>query len=318
MVLTRSAVFARVILAAALVLAAACSTDRGADELFAPGGAGVPVVDAVLVVGELFPDLYLTRSLAPNESFTLARAGISGATVTIRGAGTTMVYLAGGGPGQYSPPVTAAVIQPSTRYDLTVDLPDGGTLRASTTTPARIQVREWVLLDEDGSSVLQRMSTFGDHGDTVYFQPENQLVYPDGLVEIRLDAAPAPGYQVGLASIDLGSSLLIDADFLDEEDLDEFTRTNSSPPVEAESASIRVPWFAIYYEGRYKMRVFAMDRNWFDLARTDPVLGAGGIGFGGEAGDAFTRPIFHVEGGIGLFGSMSVDSVGFYVNPPGP
>lgn len=302
----------------ALVLAMSCSTDRSADELFAPGGVGVPVVDAMLVVGRPFPDVYVTRSLSPGESFSLDRAAILGATVTIDGGGTTLVYLTGNdSPGQYSAPITGASIQPSTVYNLTVNLPDGGTLRATTRTPSPIQVLEWVLLDDSGTQVVQRMSTFAEDADSVYFQPENQLVYPDGLVEIRLAASPATGYQIGLASLDLGSQLLIDADFLDEQDLENFTRTNGSPPLDAQNV-LRIPWFAIYFEGRYKMRVFAMDRNWYDLARTDPVLGSGGIGFGGEAGDGFNRPIFHVEGGIGLFGSMSVDSVGFYVHPPAP
>jgi hypothetical protein len=315
MVLKKPGTLLHSIGAAALVSLAACSTDRDPGELFATGGVGVPVVDAVLVVGEGFPDVYLTRTLAPDEAFSLDRAAISGATVTIRGGATTVVYLDGGSPGRYSPPVSGAAVLPETRYDLTVDLPDGGTLRATTTTPAPIRVREWVLLDDTGTSVEQWMSTFTDAGDSVYYQPENQLVYTEGLVEIRLDAAPAQGYQVGLASIDLASPLLVDADFLDEEDLENFTRTNNSPPFSAETDAIRIPWFAIYYGGRYKMRVFAMDRNWFDLARTDPVLGGAGIGFGGEAGDSFNRPIFHVEGGIGLFGSASSDSVGFYVNP---
>ncbi len=318
MVLMRRARLAQWIGVAALMSMAACSTDRDPDELFAPGGVGVPVVDAMLVVGETFPDLYLTRTLAPDEPFSLARAGIASATVTISWNGGSLDYQ-GGSSGHYVAPITGAVILPSTRYDLTVDLPDGGTLRATTTTPAPIQVREWVLLDDTGATVLQRMSTFADTGDSVYYQPENQLVYTEGLVEIRLDVTPAQGYQVGLASLDLASPLLIDADFLDEEDLDNFTRTNSSPPFAvATTTAIRIPWLAIYFAGSYKMRVFAMDRNWFDLARTDPVLGGAGIGFGGEAGDSFNRPIFHVEGGIGLFGSTSVDSVGFYVNPPTP
>jgi len=318
MVLRRRGTLGQWIGAAVLVSMAACSTDRDPDELFAPGGAGVPVVDAVLVVGQAFPDVYLTRTLAPDEPFSLERAAISGATVTIRGDTTTIVYVDGGAPGQYSAPVTGDTILPATRYDLTVDLPGGGTLRATTTTPAWIRVREWVLLDDTGSTVLQQLSTFAETGDSVYYQPENQLVYPQGLVEIRLDAAPAQGYQVGLSSLDLASPLLIDADFLDEEDLDDFTRANSSPPFAVTTTAIRIPWLAIYFEGTYKMRVFAMDRNWFDLALTDPVLGGAGIGFGGEAGDSFNRPIFHVEGGIGLFGSMSVDSVGFYVHPPAP
>ena len=37
--------------------------------------------------------------------------------------------------------------------------------------------------------------------------------------------------------------------------------------------------------------------------------------FGELAGDSFQRPLFRVQGGIGLFGSASVDSIGFVVLP---
>jgi hypothetical protein len=59
-------------------------------------------------------------------------------------------------------------------------------------------------------------------------------------------------------------------------------------------------------------RTYALDRNWYDLVRSDPDEGGS---FGGLAGDEFERPLFHVEGGIGLFGSAAVDSVGFVVLP---
>jgi hypothetical protein len=45
------------------------------------------------------------------------------------------------------------------------------------------------------------------------------------------------------------------------------------------------------------------------------ISGAAGPVVGGNAGDGFERPIFHVEGGVGLFGSASVDSIGFVVLP---
>ena len=57
-----------------------------------------------------------------------------------------------------------------------------------------------------------------------------------------------------------------------------------------------------------------MDRNWFDLVRTQPE-GGGGFGFGGNFGEGVDPPLFHVQGGIGLFGSASVDSTGFRINP---
>ena len=77
---------------------------------------------------------------------------------------------------------------------------------------------------------------------------------------------------------------------------------------------VRLPWFGIYFEGRHHYKVYAVDRNWYDLVRTTPQTG-GGLGFGGNAGDGVEPPIFHVEGGIGLFGSASVDSVGFFILP---
>jgi len=60
--------------------------------------------------------------------------------------------------------------------------------------------------------------------------------------------------------------------------------------------------------------MFVLDENWFDLVRSTP-QNDGALGFGGNIGDNFERPIFNIEGGIGLFGSASVDSLGFYIHP---
>lgn len=304
---------------ACLLIALACSTEREDDELFAPGGVGVLVVDALLVVGQPFGEIYLSETVAPDEPFSRENAGVDGADVTVEGGGSVLQYGYGGAgpPGTYIPLSGGEIVLPSTTYRFTATLPDGRVLRATTTTPAHIDVSEWVLLDDAGSAVLQTLSTFEEDADTVYYQPENQLTYTQGILAARMTDQASAGYQIGLVSLDLGSRLLIDADFLEEEDLDDFERINSSPPLDYE-ATLRIPWLAIYYEGRYNLRVVSLDRNWFDIVRTDPALGAGGFGFGGEAGDTSTRPIFHVEGGIGVFGSVSSDSVGFYVNPLSP
>ena len=59
------------------------------------------------------------------------------------------------------------------------------------------------------------------------------------------------------------------------------------------------------------MRIYAVDRNWYDYVRSGPE--AQESWYGGLAGENFRQPLFHVEGGIGLFGSASVDSLGFVV-----
>ena len=91
-------------------------------------------------------------------------------------------------------------------------------------------------------------------------------------------------------------------------------RANQSPPFAASDGIVRWPWFAVVFTGRSLIKVYALDHNWFEYARSSPDLQEQG-GFGGLAGENFERPFFQVEGGIGLFGSASVDSVGFVVLP---
>ncbi len=93
-----------------------------------------------------------------------------------------------------------------------------------------------------------------------------------------------------------------------------FPRSGSSPALSGEEGYLRLPWFSIYYDGRHLYKVFAVDGNWFDLVRSIPE-GGGGIGFGGNLGDGVDPPIWHINGGIGLFGSAAVDSLGFFIAP---
>jgi hypothetical protein len=197
---------------------------------------------------------------------------------------------------------------------LTVVTEENERLTATTTTPPRLEVAEWVLLDATGSTVERRLQTFITWGDSVYYAPENQLVYSEGLFEVRLKPSTPAGYQVGVFSLDLESDFVIDPEFLEDEDFEEFERRFSSPPILPSETTIRLPWFAIVFQGRYMIAVFAVDRNWYDLARSAEGFGGGG-GFGGNLGDNFERPIFNVNGGIGLFGSASADTVGFFIHP---
>jgi hypothetical protein len=189
---------------------------------------------------------------------------------------------------------------------------DGRRVWAVTRTPEPFQVADWLLLDDRGETTQSRLATFQDYGDAVFTRPENQLLYTQGLLEARFDPAGIVGVQVGLFSRTPDSPLVIDPDLVEDEELD---RINSSPPYLPQDGAVRLPWFAIFFEGKYVLKIWTMDANWFDLARTDPVLSGGGFGFGGQAGDDFERPIFHIEGGIGLFGSGAVDSIGIVVHP---
>jgi hypothetical protein len=218
-------------------------------------------------------------------------------------------------PGIYLPSGAFPTVAPETVYRLEITSVAGERVTASTTTPPRLSVTDWVLLDDDAATVNRELRTYAELGDNVYDAPENQLVYTEGLLEAWVAPVVTAAYQAGIYALEPDSGFVFDPAFLEEEDFEEFEPNIASPPILNSETEIRLPWFAIYFKGRYKIKIFAVDRNWFDLVRTVPALAGGGPGFGGNAGDDFERPIFHVFGGIGIFGSASMDSVGFTVHP---
>jgi len=309
-----------VVLALAALWLAGCSTDREPGDLFAPEGQGTLVVDVTMQTGKPFPVVLLTRAMRPDEPFFLANWIVVGATVVITDAltGVTMTYTEGVEGGRYYPNAPDVLVAPGHTYNLRVTTREGEVLTATTTTPERFIIDNWVLKDDTGSNVIRTLRTFLELGDSVYYAPENQLVYSEGLLEARFKDAAVPHYQVGIFSLDWDSDLVIDPEFLDEEDLADLERYISSPPFIGDGGSLRLPWFAIFYAGRYKLKIYALDRNWYDLVRSVPELG-GGPTFGGNTGEGFESPIFHINGGIGLFGSASADSIGFFIHPrPAP
>lgn len=295
-----------------------CSTDRDVAELFGPDESGVLVVDAVLLVGRPFPIVLLTRTARPDQLYEITAAVEGGAQVTITGGDQVVSYRSHSElPGLYYPilldPPASGVVEPNTTYRLRVETTRDEVVTATTTTPESFAIDEWVILDDDDLSVMQRFEGYAAAGDSIYAR--NQVIYSRGLLQANFRRPEVPAFQVGIFSLDEGSPYAIDPDFFDDEDFEDLDRVESSPPFEARDGLLRLPWFAIYFEGRYQMKVYALDRNWYDLVRSVPELGGGGPGFGGTAGDDFDDPIFHVEGGIGLFGSAAVDSIGFFVLP---
>jgi hypothetical protein len=306
----------------AVLLGLGCSTDRNPGDLLAPGEIGVIVVDAQLIVGEPMPQILLRTTQSPDRPYDSFNARLNGASVeVVASTGDTIRYVnhaIGGYRPESAFPGPAPDVLPNTTYALRVVAPDGRVVTARTTTPDSFRVRDWVLLDDPTLVVRRRLATredFPGDPDSVYTADSNQLIYQDGLLEARFDRGNAIGYQVGLFSRECCSPLVIDADFLSEEDKADLDRESSSPPFVADESSIRLPWFAIFFEGRYDIRIYMVDRNWYDLARSLQFLGDSNIAFGSNAGDDFERPIFHVEGGIGLFGSAARDEIGFTIHP---
>ena len=291
-----------------------CAAERQPGELFGPAEEDLLVVDGLLFVGKPLADIFVRRTVDPGQPYNRQRASVNDARVVVRQGDQVFAYSADpDSAGRYLPPPWAPLVAPETLYRVEVDA-GGKQLRAQTLTPPAIAIREAVLLDESTLDEIRRFRLFSQIGDSVYSAPENQVDYLEGLVEARINPVDVPAFQIGVFSLDPDSDFVIDADFLEEDDYEEFEREGSSPPLEFSEGNVRMPWFVIAFSGRYLIRVNALDQNWYDYIRTSPDEDGGPNG-GGLAGDNFDRPQFNVEGGIGLFGSAAVDSLGFFVLP---
>ncbi len=312
-------------LLAAWLFVGGCSADRNLGELLVPDDVGVLVLDGFLVVGRPLPAMRLTRTANPDATFELEQITVPDvARFLVRiwrdgqVLGDPIEYRYNPNIFAYQPaPGVGGVhrVLPDTRYDLEIVTWAEERLTATTTTPPAFSIPEWVILDEAGESTMQTLTHYDEvtFPDQVY--KENEVVYSVGLLEAQFERPDVPAFQVGIFSLDLDSDYVIDPDFFEEEDFEDLDRIGSSPPLAGEDGTLRLPWFAIYFEGRYKVKIYAMDQNFYDLVRSAPELSGGGPGFGGQIGDNFERPIFNIEGGIGLFGSAAVDSIGFFVKP---
>ena len=264
-----------------------CSSERDPATLFGPAERVTIVVDAVLYVDRTLPEIIVTRTRAANVAITEEAAAVNDAEVTVLQGLAEYRYESVGHLGRYLPPPGSPKVRPSTEYRLRVNAL-GREVHGVTVTPGRISLDEIAIVEETSMEVIRR------------FDPEssrrNEVVYREGLIEVRFDPLDVEAYQVVV---------------LEGEPDDE----GGSPPLEARDGRLLLPWFAIGSSGEHQVEVYALDRNLFDFLRSVVASGQNAFGFGSLAGDTFERPVFNLDGGIGVFGSASVDTFGFVVLP---
>ncbi len=302
-----------VLMVGCLTALVGCKAERDPSSLFGPDASGVLVVDALLIVDKPLPQVLISETVKANAGYSERWEGVGDAEVVISQGEQTFLYSPGFAAGYYMPPSNAPLVLPNTIYHLRVRS-QGREATGQTITPGRFDIREAVLLDDETLEVIRPLNRYED-GNV----EENRIVYQDGLLEMRFDPLPVSGYHIAIESLDPTSDFVIYSDLVDEDERADFERYGSSPAFEGTDGIVRFPWFAVAFAGPHVIRIYAVDKNWFDLIRSVPEFfqDDDGNAFqpGGLAGDNFERPLFHVDGGIGIFGSASVDSVGFVVLP---
>ena len=263
-----------------------CSGERDPATLFGPAERETIVVDAVLYVDRVLPEIIITRTRTADAVATGDATSVNDAEVTVIQGLAEYRYASVGHLGRYLPPPGAPRVHPNTEYRLRVRAL-GEEVRGVTSTPAPLEINEIAVLEEPSMEVIRRLDPDSAAG--------NRIPYQEGLIEVRFDPLDVEAYQVIV--------------------LEPGSEDGGSPPLEARDGRLLLPWFAIGSSGEHKVEVYALDRNLFDFLRSVQASGQNAFGFGSLAGDTFERPVFNLDGGIGVFGSASLDSFGFFVIP---
>lgn len=263
-----------------------CSGERDPATLFGPDERETIVVDAVLYVDRSLPEIFVTRTRSADAASTGDATAVNDAEVTVIQGLAEYRYASAGRRGLYLPPPGAPRVRPNTEYRLRVRAL-GGEVRGVTSTPAPLVIDEIAVLEEPSMEVIRRLDPDSAAG--------NRVRYREGLIEVRFDPLDVEAYQVIV--------------------LEPGSEDGGSPPLEARDGRLLLPWFAIGSSGEHEVEVYALDRNLFDFLRSVQASGQNAFGFGSLAGDTFERPVFNLDGGIGVFGSASLDTFGFFVIP---
>jgi hypothetical protein len=188
-------------------------------------------------------------------------------------------------------------VRPLRRYRLVADVPDGPTLRATTTVPDTFRL---VRVNED----------------TARYQSDEQIAltvtptqYPGRDQSFYIFSTEA------LEPTEENLTPLVREFFEDDDDLTlEDLRITSSPILNEASydknedgtITIRLPWIAVAFYGPNRTRANAIDDNIYDFQRSQASQGGGG----GFSPGSIPNIIEHVENGTGVFGSYaSTDTV---------
>jgi hypothetical protein len=237
--------------------------------------------------------------------------------LAVRGASVTVERLADDGSvaerypyapvpdsaGLYRPDPAAADtprVRPLHTYRLVAEIPDGPTVRATTTVPDTFRV-------------------VSVNKDTARYQADDQI-------ELTVTPTRVPGRDQSfyifstesLEPTEENLTPLVREFFEDDDELTlEDLRITSSPVLNEASydknadgtISIRLPWIAVAFYGPNRARAQALDDNLYDFQRSQSAQGGGG----GFSPGTIPNIIESVENGTGVFGSYAATDTTVFI-----
>ena len=288
------------------------------------------VVSAFLGAGEALPPIRLTRAVPLLDVYDPGRVAVAGARVTLTlldagGAAEAVYPYTRTFPGEYVAGDADAVVLERRTYRLDVEGPGGERLTATTTVPPDFDVvegpDETVLYGVgQGPAVRITRSSTADRqavfvGSTRALAPlDFEPVEIDG--ETRYRSVPEPGRfpPVPIVRRFLDCVAEPAGTLLCEEDPGtEDVRVGTSPVINEAgyidlgdgTLVVQIPFLAFGYLGPQSLTLVSLDEAFQDFVQTQSVQGGGSTLSPGEIPNVTTN----VEGGLGVFGSFSRETV---------
>lgn len=259
------------------------------------------VIESYAYAGMPYPEILITRTLPANMAYAEADAAISQATVRLSKVGVNGETMDAAEytpsetrPGWYLPAGNDQIIQAETTYRFDIEIPGNKPIRAETTVPALIDF-------------------VSDLPAEVPYQGEKQL---ELVLNSPVQSAFSTYYLFNSTALEPSMENLtpfyraaVDGD--DESDYTDYIVTNSGLISENNfdrnsdgTITFEYPWIGVSFYGPNRLVAYSVDKNTYDLVRTQSVQLGGSNLSPGE----IPNVIYNVEGALGIFGSMSADT----------
>lgn len=265
------------------------------------------VIESYMVTDRQLPPIFISTTVPANAEYVFENAALNSAIVQIHLIKATdesieqsFEYVVGN-PGVYNTAENHLVL-PGRTYELKIIFPDRPeVINARTRIPERF--------------IIEDLSA-----DSIVYQSANQL-------EITLSNANSTSQQSVFVFNTLAQDIRYDnltpfyKSFVDNDNITLEQAANSPSGLLNEanfeknndgSITIRYPWIGVAFFGPNFLVANSLDKNVHDLIRSQEVQLGGPTLSPGE----IPNVIYNIEGGIGVFGSISSDTVSVYFERP--
>jgi hypothetical protein len=259
------------------------------------------VVEAYLIAGRALPFIRLSTTSPINKVYKLREQYIKDARVEVRllnaDSSVAQRYFYRGN-GTYHPVNTTARVQEGRLYQLYITLENGDIIEAKTQVPGDFKTLNKV----DGDYVYQGKQQV-KVTMTPSFYPGRQSFYIFSVNAVEPDSANlTPFYkQLIMERGDLAKSYYINSSGIVNE--------KSLIQNDDKSLTLPIPWLSVAFYGKNKIIINTIDDNIYDFLRSQNMQTGGLQLIPGEIHNVN----YNINGGIGIFGSMSSDTNSVFI-----